>query len=479
MAEFAPGIPRKDIKRDIPTLEHEYADFTNHLHIADRAGKHYDFRIRPKGTDVAYSWVLKKGIPPPGEMRKAIRQPDHTAHYMLFEGSIGSGYGKGKVRIDDSGPIRIVEANPQKIKLVLLNKKNPEELTMIRSKKDWLMINTTPTRTNRQDIPLEKDKYKNLPIGAVSSTIEDDSYALQPKMDGAHVIAEFSGAHPRVYSYRPSESSDKLIQHTFRMPGIDNIKIPKDLQGTIVRSELIIEDKDGNQLPPNEISGLLNSNVSRALQVSKLNDLKIKNYIFDVVKYKGEDYKNKPYKDKISAIQDIEKNIPSSYFKPMPTFIDKEEKKKLVSAIMENKYNKTREGFVAWKMDTPKAPIKIKIRPDYDVYVREIFPISVGPNKDNLAGGFSYSLDPTGPIIGNVGTGFSRELLQDMWKNKNKYIGAVAKVFAQGQYESGALRAPSFSEWHLDKGKQINKESNLIRDLSMIYYLEKIGYNIL
>jgi hypothetical protein len=41
-----------------------------------------------------------------------------------------------------------------------------------------------------------------------------------------------------------------------------------------------------------------------------------------------------------------------------------------------------------------------------------------------------------------------------MYNNPNKYIGKVARVFALGQHPSGALRAPAFSNWHLNKGKQ-------------------------
>jgi len=48
-----------------------------------------------------------------------------------------------------------------------------------------------------------------------------------------------------------------------------------------------------------------------------------------------------------------------------------------------------------------------------------------------------------------------------MLENPQKYIGRVARVKALGMYRDkenpkkpGSLRAPSFQDWHLDKGLQ-------------------------
>jgi hypothetical protein len=57
-------------------------------------------------------------------------------------------------------------------------------------------------------------------------------------------------------------------------------------------------------------------------------------------------------------------------------------------------------------------------------------------------------------VVGKTGTGFSHDILKDMLKNPDAYIGRTAKVEAQEQFPSGALRAPSFHSMHQDIQKE-------------------------
>jgi len=38
-----------------------------------------------------------------------------------------------------------------------------------------------------------------------------------------------------------------------------------------------------------------------------------------------------------------------------------------------------------------------------------------------------------------------------MYENPDKFRGLAAKVTAHGKFPSGALREPSFADWHYDK----------------------------
>lgn len=49
-----------------------------------------------------------------------------------------------------------------------------------------------------------------------------------------------------------------------------------------------------------------------------------------------------------------------------------------------------------------------------------------------------------------VGTGFSDELRQDMWTNKDKYIGKIAEIQYQEITKAGSLRIPSFKRMRVD-----------------------------
>ena len=101
----------------------------------------------------------------------------------------------------------------------------------------------------------------------------------------------------------------------------------------------------------------------------------------------------------------------------------------------------TREGAVLHVKG--KRPLKAKFMDDADVVVRRIFKAdtSGGPER---AGGFEYSLPGSDRIVGRVGTGFSREMLVDMLRNPDAYVGRTARIHSQEQYPSGAFRAPGF-----------------------------------
>ena len=126
-----------------------------------------------------------------------------------------------------------------------------------------------------------------------------------------------------------------------------------------------------------------------------------------------------------------------------------------MNAVKAGKLPETREGVVLHDL-TSSQLMKAKVRPDTDVYVREIVTKPLTEAKGQAAG-FRYSLEPTGPIIGHVGTGFSNQLRKEMLQNPDQFVGRVAKVQSAGQHvsrsgQSGALiGSPAFKEWHIDK----------------------------
>jgi hypothetical protein len=136
--EFAPGLPSRT--EYAPINQKGRTRLVIQKHIADKAGRHYDMRLKGPGG-VAHSWVIRSL---PGERDKtlAIRQPTHTAKYMDFQGKIESGYGAGTVTKAYDQKVRVLSATNDRIKMVL-----PEgTFTMIKPKnfgssdKNWLMI---------------------------------------------------------------------------------------------------------------------------------------------------------------------------------------------------------------------------------------------------------------------------------------------------------------------------------------------------
>ena len=393
---------------------------------------------------------------------------------MGFEGEIKEKYGRGTVKIDQAGTARLARSAPDKLVFALLNKRDPEEFAMIRINGDnWLMINRTPTNISKKEVPQYKPKYSESEPAKITDYIEDDNYVLQPKIDGAHVIISLD-EHPRVFSHRQSKRSSRLLQHTYKIKDIDKIEVPKSLRGTIIRGELYGTTENGMAIPTQELGAILNATTENSLETQKIMKVKPRAALFDVEKYRGKDMNSEEYSKKLEVLKEIERFFKESgrgEFKVPETATNNETKKRLFERIESGAIPETKEGVVAWNLNEKSSrPIKIKIRPDYDVYVRKIFPQKTGKKIGETAGGFEYSLTPRGKIIGNVGTGFKANEKKDMWDNPKKYIGRAAKVKALSQFASGKLRAPAFTgEWHLEKGKQpMNKSAFISGFLSRI-----------
>lgn len=454
--EFAPGIPSKDTMHSIPEIkEPEAWEYTVHSHKAKKAGKHYDLRLGDPKTKFAHSWSIRNW-PKPGMRVLAVQQPTHSMEYLNFKGEIKDGYGAGAVDIEDRDNIEIVRSTPDKVHFNVYKGKGPQEYSLIRMKdKNWLLMNRTIDRQRVKDAPTSKPKYRKVD----SVDFENDEEVMQAKIDGAHNLILFPsfGLHPKFISYRPGKRSE-VIEHSQKVPGIFEMPIPKRLRGTVLRGEMFATDSTGHAIQSTDLGGILNSNVWKSRASQEGGKMPLRTVLFDVVQYKGKNYEDRPYEEKLRVLEDVASEI--RYFELPRMARTPEEKRKLFDDIKNGKVPETKEGVIAWNMVRPGPPAKYKFRPDYDVYIRGFFDATPGSKYEGSAvGGFSYSHTPNGPIVGRIGTGLSDELRKKMYKDPRKYIGSVAKVTALGVYpsakgeedEEGALRSPSFSEWHLDK----------------------------
>lgn len=290
---------------------------------------------------------------------------------------------------------------------------------------------------------IEVDKNHNYIVqGGILSSNSHTIINLEPKKQ------------VEAYSYRPSKLNPSgKINHTYKLPKLIGVKSPETLPKMILRGEVYGTDKvTGKAIPSEQLNGILNSATLKAR--TKLQNVDMKIGLFDVHSVAGENFEDKPYIDKLEILNKVIKEIPQ--FNIPRYAIDPEEKKQLINDVLSGKIKETKEGLTAFKLFSggSKDIAKIKVRPDTDVVIEEVFPVR---NNPELAGGFRYSLpgkDRT--IVGNVGTGFSRAEREDMMKNFKNWKGRIARVTSQGAFPSGALRAPSFMSLHPDFPESIN-----------------------
>lgn len=418
-------------------------------HKARRAGLHYDLRlVDPEGK--AHSWAGRKNLPPPGEGTYVFRQGTHTRDYALnFEGQIPSGYGAGQVRMARREPAEVLEAGDKHVRFNLYSGRVPEQYFLKRlGEQRWLLRNITPTRDSdrwRKLVGSGKPSMKDVPVVDVDPS--ENSQVLQPKIDGAHVKIVLEGGNtPRVFSYREAKNETGLIEHTHKMPFFQKVFAPKSLDKTVLRAEVFGMGKKG-PVAAEETGSLLNSTVwrSRQRQEARATPLAVRTFAVD--RFRGKDQSGASYREQLDMLRTVAESL--APLKIMPTADTVSEKKRLLEEVRSGTHPLTSEGVVIRNIETGEA-LKAKKRRDFDVYVRDVLP---GERKGE-AGAISYSLTPKGRVVGRVGTGFDQETRKALLSDPEAYIGRAAKIVAQGRFPSGALRAPAFREWHLDKGRQ-------------------------
>lgn len=416
-------------------------EFALHSHLADRAGQHFDLRLAEPGTSRAHSWALRYW-PKVGETRLAVQQATHTRSYMDFRGQITDGYGKGRVDLARREQAEVLSVDDQHVRFNLYPGQGVEEYLLRRtSGKTWILKNVTPSRASRPQIPSHKPRYREADIRSLD--LGDRDTVLQAKIDGAHVLYDFTRDRPQVYSYRAGKRQD-LIIHTPRVDALRRQQTPAALRGSVLRGELTAVDDRGRSLPAARVGGLLNAGVWKSRD-QQGREGRIVPYVFDVSVWRGKNVEDLPYSEKKTILDTVHQVAP--WLRRPLTARTEAAKAKLVSAIVAGREKSTDEGVVAWRADQ-SVPTKAKVQREVDVYVRGVFPET---GSRNLAGGFEYSLSPQGPVVGRVGTGFSHALKADMLKNPGLYTGLRARVVttpAPGHY---ALRAPAFKSWHLDQ----------------------------
>jgi len=461
-ADFAPGLPSKSEYGDVTTLPiGQLIPYVRQLHEARRAGTHEDVRF---GPDKMFSWASRKGIPAPGKKRLLNQTQLHRGSYANFEGEILSGgYGAGMVKRLEKGSVVVTKAEPQHINFTVVSRKAPENFSLIKMPKQrqWLLINTTPQSIVKflggktPEIGAVKPRYTLVPEKDVDRVF-DPKYLVQAKLDGASAL--FRLLHDRIdaVSYRTTKTG-KPIVHTMRIFGLGgstkSVKIPPEFVNTILRGEIFgVRKADGAEkvIPSQELGGLLNSSVERSLAEQKRKGIELRAALFDIVRSGKEPMQNITAPERREKLQQLLQYLPQPKFELPEEARTPDEARDLWNRISSGLHPRTSEGIVAFPREGGR-PLKVKLRPETDLWIRGIFP-GAGRLAGRHAGGFEYARSPESdaPIVGRVGTGFDLATRRDMMENPEDWIGRVAKVRSQGAFPSGALRAPTFLARHED-----------------------------
>jgi bifunctional non-homologous end joining protein LigD len=209
--------------------------FVIHKHRATRL--HYDVRLEREGA--LPSWAVPKGLPTKrGEKRLAVRTEDHPLEYGSFEGTIPEGhYGAGEVRIFDNGWYEPIEwDDAKKVSFKLHGRRYPGlEFHFVKTRTDWLAL-----LGSNQDVPEIASPRRMQPMLAEGGfePFDDDDWWFEPKLDGIRCLAEMDTGETHLITRTGRDVTAKY-------PELHMVHELVDQVNAVLDGEIVAFDEEG------------------------------------------------------------------------------------------------------------------------------------------------------------------------------------------------------------------------------------------
>jgi len=330
----------------------------------------------------------------------------------------------------------ITEAKPGKIKFALLHPRNPKEYMLTRKHgNNWFLTNITSSSSDAERYG--KPKYG---VTKEPESLLKPGVTVSPKIDGAAIFLRMLANRADVSSIRPAAGGGAL-KHTWRVGGLDKLRVPSSLRDFVFRGELY--GKKGTRvIPPAELGGLLNMSTVKSRDAQRQAGIRLLIALYGLADSGGKPLprSRQMLRKLFSQVEGVTQGVAH----PLKEADTPEEAAKLLAQIREGRHPLTREGAVLF--GAADRPIKYPLTREADVFVKSVFPAVTQTGA--RAGGFTYSLEPDGPEVGRVGSGLARADAEDMLANPGEWIGRKVRIQAKDQFPSGAYRAPVFIARH-------------------------------
>src|SRR3990172_6331554 len=250
----------------------------------------------------------------------------------------------------------------------------------------------------------------------------------QAKLDGAFVYYTLGPRGIRAFSYRRSKKTGDVIEHTEKLQGLQNAKVPKELYGAVLQGEAWHPE-----LAAREVGGILNS---RKIEYKD----ELQAALHGIEKIPGVDLSQLNNHEKLELLRDIATKI--SVFDLPETAYSHSEKKTLLKKIESGNHPQTEEGIIGYPKEGKLY--KIVFSPTHDLPV-----VGITEGEGGIEGkGIGALLVGTQENPTRVGTGLSSKMREVFYKNPELIKGLIARVKAKEVFPSGKLRAPSLQDFH-------------------------------
>ena len=381
--------------------------FVIQKHAAARAGLHYDLRLERDG--VLLSWSVPRGLPTaPGDRRLAVQTEPHALEYLDFEDTIPAGeYGAGEMRVFDRGTYASPEweldekKKLKKATIVLHGQRVRGEFHLVRTRQNWLVFLSKRSAELQYDPP---PAMKPMLAEAGHDAFDSPEWTFEPKLDGVRTLAYVSTDGTRLFS---RTARDQTAQY----PELGNLATYVLGVHAVLDGEIVALDAKGQPS-----FGLLQQriNLGSVTEIEQIRkSIPVHFYVFDILWLDGRNLCPDPLTERRRVLHEVVTQAGPIAF---ALSVDGNGKEFFQAAK-----NLGIEGIIGKKLDSIYEPgrrskhwRKIKAMKTLDCVVLGWTPGS--GSRSHTFGALLVGAYDDGALrwIGQVGTGFSGQLLADL-----------------------------------------------------------------
>ncbi|MEX2457472.1 MAG: non-homologous end-joining DNA ligase [Actinomycetota bacterium] len=422
---------------------------------------HYDLRLERDGVMV--SWAIPKGLPTTTGVRHlAVQTEDHPMEYNSFEGWIPEGhYGAGEVKIYDRGTYEPLEWTEKKVSFRLHGERVQGEWHLVKTNRDWLVLLAKASALGQPAPPPED--LRPMLAEVARQPFNDPAWRFEPKLDGIRTLAYVTTDATRLIS-RSGRDQTKTY------PEISRLAEHVNALSAVIDGEIVAVDADGR--PSFEVLQQ-RMNVTGEKEIDRVRrTIPVTLFAFDLLWFDGRDLTSRPLTERRERLEAI---VTQGTRIQLTMFVDGDGED-FYEACKDLGF----EGMLAKRKASAYLPgrrssdwRKVKILNRQDCVILGWTPGTGG--RSSMFGALLIGAYSTGTLrwIGQVGTGFTERMLDDLMKKLKpletdeppipdaalrKTKGAhwvrpelVCEVEYLQQTKGGKLRAPSFKGLRPDK----------------------------